>query len=168
MNTTNTQSPDADSDLSVLYPTMSQPIESNEPMYSAGKDYGPALRDSMDEVCAHVGFGVDDREGYLQDVATTFRELGISPADAAPLHDLIVGGLKKPTSPDQINAWNREIERDGKYGFGEKEYTRRLDLVRDYLTRRLFLRDILTDTGMGSHPKVVMALLKQAYSLPRK
>ncbi len=149
----------------VFYPSHDAPT-ATEPLYSAGKDYAPALREGLDDLGDHLEFDPEMRTAYAEETGTLFRELGFSPMEARPLHDILVAGLKTPATPEQVKEWSRQTDRDGRYGFGKKEYEKRLILARDYLARRPTLRNMLSTSGMAANPKLVHALLSRAHALP--
>lgn len=136
--------------------------------YSASSMYAASLESGVSTVAGLAGLDTDGRAQYLDGVSTMFQELSIPPGEAAPLHDVIVSHMKKPATQDQIRQWNTEVEKDGRYSWGAREYEERLELVRDYLDRRPALRDQLARSGALAHPRIVRAALSAARGLPRK
>lgn len=142
--------------------------EPSGPRYTAARDYAPFMRESLESATAHLQLDDDAAANYPEATASLFREMGIPPGEAGPLHDVLVAGFKEPATPAQVRDWAGTAERDGRYGFGLKDYQRRVGLVQEYLDRRPLLRDLLAATGTGSHPKLVHALLVRADALPRR
>ncbi|MEZ5566498.1 MAG: hypothetical protein R3F24_13795 [Gammaproteobacteria bacterium] len=136
--------------------------------YSAGSMYASSLESGLTTVAGLAGLDSAGRSQYLEEVSGLFQEFQIPPAEAGSIHDVIVQHLQKPASQEQIQKWNTEVEADGRYSWGAREYEQRVALVQQFLAKRPELRDRLARTGALAHPKVFRAALSAAHSLPQK
>lgn len=133
--------------------------------------YGPALADAADRLSDRTGMSQADRDAHVTEMASAFDDARIPPREAAALHSLIVQHVGKPADSATVDAWtmrSRQLLRD-RYGIDEGQ--RRMAIVGKFIENRPALAKLLKETGITSHPDVIMALAESPDAIrltPRK
>jgi hypothetical protein len=111
-----------------------------------------------------------ERSELLRDSAVLFNELGMPPGEASGFMSMFAAAMGESEITDaQIDAWNASLPADLISRYGQADYQARLRKVRAFTKSVPGLNDSLQVSGLGSHPKVVGALMERAHSLrPRK
>ena len=127
------------------------------------KKYEASLRDSLD-VMGSRGLDEASRVAHLSETAQLFHDAHIDPVHAGTLHGLLVHHAAKPATPDMVSEWAEEANAAAYAKYG-KDAPQRFEAARAFVAARPDLQKLLADTGLGSHPRLVSALLENAHRL---
>jgi hypothetical protein len=121
--------------------------------------YRSSLSDSINRLRDAYGLTSAQANERLVEDAHFFRDAQISTAQAPRLHSLLAAHELKPASDEQRETWGAETMRlvREKYGDGAEP---RLEAVRTFLENRPAIAQRLTESGVGSHPDMVLALIE--------
>jgi hypothetical protein len=133
-------------------------------------DYGPALKDSLDRLSDSTGATPEQLQGHLDAVAEVFSDARINSREASGLHSLLVSHLSAPVDDATVQQWETESRRELREQYGD-DAGRRLAAAQKFVAARPDLQRTLDETGLGSHPRVILALAEKANGMrmvPRK
>jgi hypothetical protein len=99
-----------------------------------------------------------------QEVANTFADLEVPVPEAREWLDLLVKHDAAPASDEQVRAWNREVHEALRARYGT-DASNRLAAARGLIAKHPDFRQHLSDTGLASHPRIVLALVERAPKL---
>jgi hypothetical protein len=137
----------------------------DEPVLSA---YEPSLTDSMNMLRDSTGMSEAESEKLLLETAHFFRAANIQPGFASKLHGQIVQHLQRPPDDPTFNQWQTETRKQLREKYSD-DADRRIEAVKSYVNSHPTIRKQLEDSGMGSHPDVILALAERANHLrPRR
>lgn len=125
--------------------------------------YGDNLKSSFQTLGDRTGIPQAELDAAMVEAANTFADAQLSPTEAGRIQDMIVGHLENPPDDETVHKWEVQTRRmmREKYGTaGEAE--RRTARVKEFLSHRPTMRKALDESGVGSHPDVVMRLMEQA------
>ena len=109
----------------------------------------------------------EERAELLRDSAVLFNELGMPPGEASGFMAMFAAAMGESEITDaQIDVWNASLPADLISRYGQADYEARLRKVRAFTKSVPGLNDSLQVSGLGSHPKVVGALMERAHNLP--
>jgi hypothetical protein len=126
--------------------------------------YRGDLRDSMNRLGDLTGGSKDELDEIMRETAMTFYDAKIPPLKASSLHSLMVHHLRTPADEDTEQEWTVQTRRQLRERYGD-DAPKRLEKVREFVSKRPALEKLLTETGLGSHPDVVLALAENANQL---
>lgn len=129
------------------------------------KSYAPVLRTSADRLRDATGMSESEVNTHLQDVATFFDDAGITNDAAASLHSIMVHHLTNPVEDGTFDEWQTESRRLLREQYGAADADRRLNAVRAFVDARPTLKGKLNQSGVGSHPRLVLALAERVQYL---
>lgn len=134
-----------------------------EVLFTPTDQYRETVRTDLDEL-RDLGYDETAIDKHAAAAAEAFNDATFAEPVARDLHSLLVGALKTPASDEQLATWSAEAEEAGRQRHG-KEYDERLAKVRAFVEQRNDLKRLLVETGIGSHPRMVTALLERAHQL---
>ncbi len=132
--------------------------------------YGPALKDSLDRLSDAAGVTPEQRQAHLEAVAEVFTDARINSQEAPGLHSLLVTHLTAPPDDATVQQWEVESRRGLRERYGD-DAGRRLAQASAFVKARPEMADILNRSGLGSHPRVILALAERVNEMrmtPRK
>jgi hypothetical protein len=134
------------------------------------KTYESTIGQAIDRFVECTESAPDDRTAMLRDSAVLFNEIGMSSDQASGFMDHYVGAMTdRPITDEQLESWNTQVKSELTAQYGAAGYEARLTKAREYVKSVPGLGDALEISGLGSHPRVVAALLERANNLrPRK
>lgn len=130
--------------------------------------YEPVLSDSMNSLVDHAGLTQEQRSEVLRQNVIVFDDAGISPETASKLHTILVEHTINPADDATVDRWATESRHTLRNRYGEKEADRRMELARQFIANRPALAELLTTTGLGSHPDIVAALVEHPNTIRLK
>lgn len=156
----------AEASARTLYPNMS-PTGPAKRIHDNASTFGTVLAAGANRLQEALGLSQAERDAYVGMMAGAFADLSLNESPEA-IHELAVRYSIDPADPKTVEAWGQQSAREGVFGFGRPEYERRQAAVRQYLSQSPDLAEMLSRTGLGSHPRVVHALLSRAPNLPKR
>lgn len=131
--------------------------------------YLPVLRPSLDSLRDATGMTAADAERHVTEMALAFDDAGIGTDEAASIHSHIVHHLNTPVDDATYQEWQTEARRMVREQYGS-DADRRLQAATAFVKSRPAFARALEESGIGSHPKLVLALVERANHLkpPRK
>jgi hypothetical protein len=133
-------------------------------------EYGPALKDQLDRLSDHTGMSPEEREATLDAAAEFFSDARISSSTAPTLYSLLASAVVEPPDDATVEQWATETRRELREHYGD-DAGRRLEAAQKFIAARPDLQKTLNETGLGSHPRIVLALTENATQMrmvPRK
>jgi hypothetical protein len=94
-----------------------------------------------------------------------FDDAGIAPDRAVRLHKLFTRHIVEPADEATVNEWAAEARREARDRYGQQEADRRIEIAREFVKNRPALAQLLTETGVGSHPDFIRALIASPHTL---
>jgi len=107
---------------------------------------------------------------HLESVSHAYHDAGIKSHEAASLHSLSVHYSASPLSDETLQEWTIESRRQLRQRYG-RDADHRINKVKQFLAERPDFAKTLNETGMGSHPTLMIKLAENANMLrlaPRK
>jgi hypothetical protein len=92
----------------------------------------------------------------------------VPPERAVGIHTLMVKYMAKPADDETVGRWATEVRRAVRDRFGLKEGDRRMKIAKEFIENRPEFAGLLTTTGLGSHPRIVRALVERPDALRLK
>ena len=126
--------------------------------------YGPALADTLHHIGDATGLDRAALDAHLRDTVEVFRDAQIEPQVASRLHALIARHIAKPADDATRQTWATEARRSLRQTYGA-DAERRMDVATQFVSARPGLHQLLNQTGLGSHPEVIMALAERTSQL---
>lgn len=130
-----------------------------------GKTYELSMQDSVNRMTDHLGWSEQQRTEHVQAVALAFQDARIPPGPAGTLHSLISQYSTEPADDATMKGWAVETRRALREQYGITEGDRRLEVARQFVSRRPELARLLNETGVGSHPEFVKSLVESPHSM---
>jgi len=133
-------------------------------------DYGPAFKNSLDQLSDATGITPEQREAMLDEAAEIFSDARINSTEASGLYGLLATHMTAPADDTMEQEWATETRRELRQRYGD-DAGRRLEAAQKFVAARPDLKRTLDETGLGSHPRIVLALTEKADQLrvaPRK
>lgn len=130
--------------------------------------YGPSLADAVDRLTDITGMSAADRESHITAAARLFDEARIGPSEASRLHSLAVEHIAKPADDATVAEWESESRQKLRDKFGLDEGQQRIKIVKEFIANRPGLKKLLAESGLGSHPDIVLALAERSEELRMK
>lgn len=133
-------------------------------LFDPVKSYGSSLKGNVDTLRDTTGMSEADAQQHLTTAANFFSDARINRQEAESLHALLVQHMHKPASAQVRDEWATQTRRELRtvYGSGADA---RLAQARTYIKQHPEIARQLEASGIGSHPNVVMALVKRAQDL---
>lgn len=134
---------------------------------AAGYDKVQASTQRVIEAAAVERFGLEpaDARESAQEWAGVFNRYSLSSAESQHLTEIAVGVMTGSTEVDAL-AWANDARAALTSEYGDSAETM-LAASRKLVAQDPKLYDYLHRTGLGSHPKVVLAIARKARSLQR-
>jgi hypothetical protein len=146
---------------------ISPPIPTADLLYSDDEpvtdSYKPSLADSMNQLRDSTGMTEAESEKLLLETAHFFHGANINPGYAQNLHGRIVAFLERPPDDPTFGQWQTESRQRLREKFPDADT--RMEAVKQYVNAHPAIRKQLEDSGMGSHPDVILALAARANNL---
>lgn len=131
---------------------------------TAASVFAPILSDSLDVLAAHTGASPEEREAMSVRHSEIFHDARIDREEASVLHSQFVQYVKTPADEATRNAWAAETMTELRDRYGASADAR-LAVAKQFISERPELQQLLSTTGLGSNPKVVLALVERSSSL---
>lgn len=129
--------------------------------------YEPSISESINQLRDRTGMSEADSAKLLTETAQFFHGANIRPNHASTLHSLIVSHLKEPASNEVESEWAAESRRQLREQWGD-DADRRMAKVKEFVNSHPTLATQLEESGVGSHPEFMRALVERANNLHPK
>jgi glucose-6-phosphate dehydrogenase assembly protein OpcA len=132
--------------------------------------FGPPIKSDLDRLGDHLGLTPAQKTAHLEEAAHTFFDARLNSDQGARIHSLIVEHTINPPDDETVQKWTVEARRQLRVQYGDSA-DRRMAAAKEFINNRPELKQRLVDTGLASHPTIVMALAEKADVLrpkPRK
>ncbi|MDQ6769844.1 MAG: hypothetical protein M3Z54_07650 [Gemmatimonadota bacterium] len=130
--------------------------------------YEPSIGESINQLRDRTGMNEADSAKLLTETSQFFHGANIPPGQAVNLHSLIVKHLQEPASNELESEWATESRRQLREKWGD-DADRRMEKVKEFVNSHPTLAKQLNDSGVGSHPEFMRALVERANNLrPRR
>ncbi len=127
--------------------------------------YGPAIQDSANRLRDATGMDDSAYQAHVGDMAHAFHDAGIDQVEGSTLHSLLVNHSLEPATQEQVQGWTIDARRELRERYGPADADRRLAAAAQFIKARPELASRLTASGVGSHPRLVLALAERANNL---
>lgn len=136
-------------------------------LYDPFLTYRDDLRAPFTRIADITGKPAAEIEADTREAAETYADAGIAPPQAAQLHGLIARYSQSPPDDATLDKWEIETRKRLRERFrgDEAEVSRRLDRVNQFIEKRPAFSKVLTETGLGSHPEMVLNMVERANEL---
>lgn len=154
-----------------------QPADSDElarRMYRMDHPDGHVGEDGYDRIYAstersietamleRAGFDPADARAEAANWATTYRTHGIEANEAQTLTEIGLGVILGGVEPDPV-AWRAQARQDLVSEVGAQNVEAAIQAAREMVGKDQRLMNLLESTGLGDHPRVVVALAGKAW-----
>lgn len=129
--------------------------------------YEPSLGSTMNRLQDFAGWTPEERKQHGIGVARFFAGASIDSGDAAALYSLFAHHVQEPADDRTVRDWETETRRILRERYGD-EAPKRLATVREYVSQFKDLGALLDQSGLGSHPNLVTALVERADRLRKR
>lgn len=124
--------------------------------------YRPAIDDSLGLVSDVAGWTEQERTAHTLSLSHAFNDAKLSAGEASIVASNIAQYSKAAPDEETVRGWEIESRRALREQYGTAEGDRRLALAAEFVANRPELRELLNQTGVGSHPKVVRMIAEKA------
>lgn len=129
----------------------------------------PVLKDAVGHLSDTLDWNEQEREKQLEDFAFFCNDALLRDGEAAEVFTLVATHTRKPADDELMQEWtittNKRLREEIVARHGQKEADRRLQIVREFIAKRPGVAALLRKSGVGSHPKLVMALVDRVDDL---
>jgi len=151
---------------------MSEPISEADLFFRSDESvvsgYEPSLADSFHQLQDSTGMSAAETKSLLTETSQFFYGAGINSEFASKLHGQIVQHIQRPPDNPTFNQWQTESRQHLREKYPD-DADERMEKVKAYVNSHPTIRKQLEDSGMGSHPDVILALAERANNLrPRR
>ena len=129
--------------------------------------FEPALSDAANLLADLNGWTADERAAHVLEAARFYDDARLPAQLASGLHQLVARHSAAPADEGTLDEWSLEARRAVRERFGMEEGDRRFQVARAFVAARPVVAKMLTETGVGSHRALVMALAEQADAIPK-
>lgn len=125
--------------------------------------YGAAIQDSTNGLTDSYGWTPEQRDAHMADMVHAFHDAHVRPDHASRLHSLLAHHARNRPDDTTVSKWSVETRKQLRERYGLEEGDRRLATAKAFIANRPALRQMLNDSGVGSHPDFVTALVEHSH-----
>ena len=130
--------------------------------------YAQALRWSLNALAKATDLDPEDVQQIADDASELFADARLAPAEAEKLYKLMARQASAgPADDATVAGWTREARDRLRERFGDSAKSK-LEAAQAFVNNRPELAAFLRESGVGSHPDIVMALAENSHTFRMK
>lgn len=130
-------------------------------LYDAADGLEAAFVESTEKLRVHLGMSPEEIRSVQQEHAAFFREFDVPITEAKYLHSMLTTAMIKPAGEETVKEWTIESRRLAIETYGD-DYEKLLPRAQEMIRGNPQLAKLLRESGYGSNPRLVLAVLEGA------